>query len=447
MAEVTINLRTLHAGQQKVRDSQARYRVVMCGAQSGKTAFGIDETAEYILAGKSVGWFAPTYKYLRDPWDEVLGRLRPLVTDSNKTEGRCTFATKGKLDLWTGDDPDAGRGRHYDLVVIDEAGIMRNLQVLWEQAIRPRLSTLQGRALFLGTPKGRSHYFTQLFDRAESGQAGWEAFRFRTADNPAQDPAEIEEARRSLPPHVFAQEYEGIPADDGANPFGLDAIRACTVEDRDTLASWAKIEPVAFGWDFARSQDWTVGVGLDPQYRVVRLHRWTGVPWGEQKARIHALNGHVHAWGDATRSRVDDVIVQDLQRLGTPITGVPFSAPTKQALMERLMVCIHERKVQLPAGPLVQELETFQYIYTRHGVQYTAPVGLHDDCVMALALAVYGRDQLGFMVEPAVDERDVPENVHPGLEARYHRQLEALGLVPGNGDGHSRYKPRRMQKL
>src|SRR5207253_1803702 len=31
-------------------------------------------------------------------------------------------------------------------------------------------------------------------------------------------------------------------------------------------------------------------------------------------------------------------------------------------------------------GVIVQELETFGYAYTRTGVQYTAPDGLHDDC-------------------------------------------------------------------
>jgi hypothetical protein len=33
-------------------------------------------------------------------------------------------------------------------------------------------------------------------------------------------------------------------------------------------------------------------------------------------------------------------------------------------------------------------LETFEYEFTRIGVRYTAPDGLHDDCVCALALAV-----------------------------------------------------------
>ena len=36
----------------------------------------------------------------------------------------------------------------------------------------------------------------------------------------------------------------------------------------------------------------------------------------------------------------------------------------------------------------ISELEAFEYEYTRTGVRYTAPPGMHDDCVCALALAV-----------------------------------------------------------
>ncbi len=37
---------------------------------------------------------------------------------------------------------------------------------------------------------------------------------------------------------------------------------------------------------------------------------------------------------------------------------------------------------------LLSDEENFEFEYTRTGVRYTAPSGLHDDCVMALALAV-----------------------------------------------------------
>ena len=88
-------------------------------------------------------------------------------------------------------------------------------------------------------------------------------------------------------------------------------------------------------------------------------------------------------------SGVGDPVVEQLQRQGDGLfEGFKFSAQSKQQLMEGLAVAIQQRGVAYPAGVLVQELESFEYVYTRTGVQYSAPAGRHDDGVCALALAV-----------------------------------------------------------
>ena len=76
---------------------------------------------------------------------------------------------------------------------------------------------------------------------------------------------------------------------------------------------------------------------------------------------------------------------------GTKFEGYGFTAPSKQKLMEGLAVAIQSHSVTYPAGPLVDELNQFEYEYTRTGVRYGAPEGFHDDCVCALALAVRPR--------------------------------------------------------
>ena len=57
--------------------------------------------------------------------------------------------------------------------------------------------------------------------------------------------------------------------------------------------------------------------------------------------------------------------------------------------MEGLAVAIQQRRVRFPEGPIVAELEALEYAFSRTGVQYMAPEGLHDDCVCAVALAVH----------------------------------------------------------
>ena len=192
---------------------------------------------------------------------------------------------------------------------------------------------------------------------------------------------EIEEAQRILPDAVFRELYLAEASDDEGNPFGIQAIRAC-------IAPLAEGQPAAWGWDLAKSQDWTVGIGLDADGAACRFSRWQG-PWEMTTDRIVAETGTTRALVDSTG--VGDPIVERLQKRSRGFEGYQFTAPSKQRLMEGLAVAIQRREVTFPEGPISQELEAFEYVYTRTGVRYSAPEGLHDDCVCALALSVHLR--------------------------------------------------------
>jgi terminase large subunit-like protein len=416
MTDVTVKRRRLHPGQLRIRQHPARFRVVMCGRRFGKTLLGVDEAQEALLKGQAVGWFCPTYKYAVEPWADLRRRLLPITKKANEQERRLELLTGGVLEVWTCDTPDVGRSRAYDLAIFDEAGIIAKLETIWQADVRPTLTDRQGRALFLGTPKGRTHAFSTLFAKAQNAGPDWAAFRAPTAENTTLPglAQEIEAARHDMPAQAFAQEYEGLPADDGGNPFGLEAIAACVVQE------WTQPPeaPMCWGWDFARAQDWTVGIALDAHYNVTRLQRWQLVPWGETKQMVQQFTGAVPAWGDSTG--VGDAVVEDLQRAGCPMIGVPFSRPMKQKLMERLARTIQQRQVRFPDGAIRSELETFTFEYTSHGVRYTAPEGMHDDCVMALALAVFGRDQFGQLPQP--EGPLFVADKHPGFDVDQRRR-------------------------
>ena len=169
MPEVTVALRALHPGQQRLRQQlqAVRFLVVMCGRRWGKTAFGVTEACDRLLSGQRVGWFAPTYKYAQEAWREIVARLRPVCRTVSEQEKRLELLTGGVLEVWTLDTPDPARGRWYHLAIIDEAGLVRDLDGVFWSAIRPTLTDKRGCALLLGTPKGRSHGFSQLFARGE----------------------------------------------------------------------------------------------------------------------------------------------------------------------------------------------------------------------------------------------------------------------------------------
>ncbi|MGH7121228.1 MAG: hypothetical protein ACREFP_19925, partial [Acetobacteraceae bacterium] len=101
---------------------------------------------------------------------------------------------------------------------------------------------------------------------------------------------------------------------------------------------------------------------------------------------IRELTGSVAALVDATG--VGDPVVEALQRGGFGnFEGLKFTTQSKQQLMEGLAVAIQRQEIRFPEGVLRNELEAFEYEYSRTGVAYSAPEGQHDDCVCALALA------------------------------------------------------------
>ncbi len=194
------------------------------------------------------------------------------------------------------------------------------------------------------------------------------------------DRAEIEEAKALLPEAAFRELYLALPSDDAGNPFGMQHIEAC-------VAGPDPGPPVVWGVDLAKSTDWTVAVGLAANGRWSRFERWQG-PWESTIARLTGMIGETRAIIDSTG--VGDPIVESLQRALPRVEGFKFSSQSKQRIMEGLAVALQSGRTTLADGTWRQETEAFEYEYSRTGVRYSAPEGMHDDCVCAHALAVSG---------------------------------------------------------
>jgi hypothetical protein len=359
-----------HINQQRILDSEARFRVVMCGRRFGKSELSQIEIISNALLGKSVAYITPTYQLARVFFERL---IQAVPFESNKSELTIKFPNGGTVDFFTGERLDNLRGRKFHLVVVDEASFIPNLEDGWLNSIRPTLTDYKGRAIFLSTPKGKN-FFYSLF--LKGGEPDWEAFRFTTYDNPYIDKGEIDDARTQLPEVVFEQEYMANPAENSSNPFGSAYIKQCTFP--------ISTEPaIVYGVDLAKAVDWTVIIGLDRNGSVCHFDRFQK-DWRQTKQTILSLN-KAPILIDSTG--VGDPIFEDLQREGLAINGFKFSSTSKQQLMEGLSSAIQQRKITYPEGHIVNELEVFEYQYTATGVRYSAPPGFHDDCVMSLALA------------------------------------------------------------
>lgn len=380
-AQVRYRRPWLYPAQRDAIFTPERYAVVEASTKAGKTTGCIVWLTEQAMAGKAgqhFWWIAPVYPQVMVAFRRLKLAMPRELYRAHEGELTITLANGAVIAFKSGEKPDNLYGEDVYAAVIDEATRLR--EESWH-AIRSTLTKTRGPCRIIGNVKGRKNWAYQLARKAEAGEPGHHYAKLTAHDAVAAgilEADEVEDARRQLPEAVFRELYLADPSDDDGNPFGIQAIRAC-------LAPISTADPVAWAWDLAKSVDWTVGIALDKAGHVCRFHRFQK-PWRETKATIVAETGTVRALVDSTG--VGDPVLEDLQRQGgANFEGFKFSAGSKQQLMEGLAVAIQEQSIRFPDGPIVSELEAFEYEYTRTGVRYSGPQGMHDDCVAALALA------------------------------------------------------------
>jgi hypothetical protein len=193
--------RQLHETQLEVFENSDRFNVVVCGRRWGKTFLGEEIAINAILEHKLVGWFAPNYKFLNESYKGIRNRLSNIVTSSNASDNRIELIKGGVIEFWTLENPDAGRSRKYDVVVIDEAGLVLELGDRWREAIRATLIDRKGTAWFFGTPKPpktiqlKDYAFYQFYLRGFEAEGGWKSFHQPTRTNPFISKSELNSMR------------------------------------------------------------------------------------------------------------------------------------------------------------------------------------------------------------------------------------------------------------
>ena len=386
MQQTTIRYQrpNLYSKQERAIFSPKRYAVIEGATKSGKTVACLSWIIEQAIrgrAGQQYWWIAPVYPQARIAFRRLRRGLSQDLYTANESELTIRLVNGSTVAFKSGEKPDNLYGEDVYAAVIDEASRLR--EEAWH-AVRSTMTATRGPIRIIGNVKGRKNWAYILARRAETGERGWHYAKltaFDAADAGVIETSEIEQARSMLPESVFKELYLAEPSDDGGNPFGMKAIRDC-------IAPLSRQSPVLFGVDLAKSVDYTVSIGLDVEGRVAFFDRFQE-PWEETCRRLATSIGYTPALVDSTG--VGDPIVERLQRELPNVMGFNFSSSSKQKLMEGLALAIQTQDIYYPEGPIVTELEAFSYEYTRTGVRYSAPGGLHDDCVMALGLAVHAR--------------------------------------------------------
>lgn len=142
-------------------------------------------------------------------WKPLKRRLQDLrwAKKINESELSILLKNGSTISLKGAEDPDKLRGVSLSYCVIDEAAECK-LKELWGEIVRPALADQEGGALFIGTPKGKSNAFYDLYTFAQDNHLnGWRAWQYTTVDGGFVKPEEIEAAKRDMSERQYRQEF------------------------------------------------------------------------------------------------------------------------------------------------------------------------------------------------------------------------------------------------
>lgn len=211
-----------HPRQRLFHQSEARFKVPICGRRFGKSVMAARElTPNLFLPNRRYWIVGPTYdlgeKEFRIIWNDLiiklgLGRQREIKRSYSKKQGDLSieFPWGTKLEVRSADRPDnlVGEGLHG--VIMSEAA--KHTKETWDRFIRPSLTDYRGTALFPTTPEGQNWLY-ELWKMGRSPEyPDFESWQFPSWDNPivyplGKDDPEILLTKKTTPEEEFLQEY------------------------------------------------------------------------------------------------------------------------------------------------------------------------------------------------------------------------------------------------
>jgi hypothetical protein len=391
---ISLELPMPHRAQQRVLRELRRFNVVDCGRRWGKSLLGLNLVMETALAGYPNGWFAPANKYLNQCWRDLKRLAEPVTKDKSEVEHRLELITGGVIECWSLVDPDAGRSRKYKRVVVDEAAKVRTLESSWNEAIRPCLADYAGDAFWLSTPKGMDFFWRGFCKGQDENEKEWASWKMPTETNPYIQQTEIEAARFDTPERAFQQEWLAEFLDDTGGVFR--GINAVIDPGRDEPEEPATGRIYTLGVDLARVEDFTVISVMDDRGRQVYHERFNQISWERQIGAILNVADRYKADVVVETNSIGDVVEQRLRSaIGGRVHGWQSTNASKTAIIDNLAMLIEQRRISLmDIDSQRNELLAYQYDVTAsRNITMNAPEGMHDDCVIALALSCKQFDQ------------------------------------------------------
>ena len=368
-------------------EGDGKYFFVSIGRQFGKTIMAENQAVKWCLDNPDwkVVWVSPTYKQCKKVFKDIrraIDKANLYGKKPNESDLVIYFSNGSELLFYSAEAYDSIRGETFDAGVGDEMAFWK--REAWTEVLKATLLVRGKKFLGLSTPKGKNLFY-ELANQSHDNK-DYHTFKGTSYDNPFIDIKEIEDAKRTLPEHIFRQEYLAEFVDGGAGVFkdlNIDKAQQIT---KNCFA----------GLDVGRADDYTVLSIFNEKGEQFYIERWRHSDWATIVKNIaNGLRTNNVQTALVEVNSIGDVIFEMLQKeCSSYCTIEPFvtTNQSKKEIVESLIVANQNKEVKfLNVDWLDKELEMFTYEYNPKSrvIKYSATSGFHDDGVMASCLSFH----------------------------------------------------------
>lgn len=395
--EYNLELIKPHQYQKEIIDSclsdDIFFITAVVGRQFGKTCLAENLAIYWAINNDNVKvmWVSPTDSQAQKVQSEIVNAIihSGVIHSSKKSRGdiEIRFLNGSVILFRSAASEDSLRGESIHYMIVDEAAFVKRTTV--EAILLPMLNVTGRKCLFITTPKGKNYIF-DYYQKGLSGDDKWRSHRYSSLDSPLVNDDLIKLFKDVLPPKLFQQEVLAEFVDSSSVFNNVSELTV--LEEQNTPIQGEKYFA---GVDVGIVTDATVIAILNENGDLVKYYRFVDEEAPEIIEKIKIIN-KLWKFENITIENNNQglVLYQELKRELTNITDFNTNSKTKPQIINRLIHLFNTKAIKLVDDDYLRvELESFIFKQGDNGnIKFLADYGFHDDVVMALAIAVYARE-------------------------------------------------------
>jgi len=353
---------------------------------SGKSLLAMNIALYWALSkpNQKLGWCAPTFSQSKNILDQIVTAAKDTIQSSNRMEATIQFINGSTIKFLSSDSADNIRGFRFTHLILDEFAYIK--QNVIDTVLLPTLNPNGRKCLMVSTPAGKNQLYTwYMKDEVVS-------HRITLEDCPYISRVLIDEARKSLPPDLFAQEYLA-EFKDAANDVFTNISR---------VAFLGKYEPgrgqeAYIGIDTGLVSDYSVLYCISPIGKTLHIERINNENINTIATLfINIMKTYNVVGGFIEQNGIGKAMYDLIQPKFRKVRPFTTNQKTKTEMVRKLINDIEMTNLELPSEELCPELHTefanYSYKMSQTGnLSFGHTPGNHDDIIDALMMANLSR--------------------------------------------------------